>query len=89
MHFLNRTATVTMFAFLAASAWAEIGKAPDALFQNDETLQVTITAPLTSLVKERPKEDYLPGIFQFTEADGSVVDLDLQIRTRGHYRHRT
>ncbi len=89
MHFLHRTATVAMFAFLAASAWAETGKAPDALFQNDETLQVTITAPLTSLVKERSKEDYLPGIFQFTEADGSVVDLDLQIRTRGHFRHRT
>jgi len=89
MHFLNRAATVTMFVFLAASAWAETGNAPDALFQSDETLQVTITAPLTSLVKERPKEDYLPGIFQFTEADGSVVDLDLRIRTRGHFRHRT
>lgn len=89
MHVLNRTATVTMFALLAASAWAETGRAPDPLFQNDETLQVTITAPLTSLIKERPKEDYLPGIFQFTEADGSLVDLDLQIRTRGHFRHRT
>ncbi len=89
MHFLNRTAIVTVIAFLAASAWAETGNAPDALFQSDETLQVTITAPLTSLVKERPKEDYLPGIFQFTEADGSVVDLDLRIRTRGHFRHRT
>ncbi len=89
MHFLNRTAAVTVFAFLAASAWAETGKAPDALFQNDETLQVTITAPMTSLVKERSKEDYLPGVFQFTEADGSVVDLDLRIRTRGNFRHRT
>ena len=89
MRFLNRTATVTMFAFLAASVWAETGKAPDPLFQNDETLQVTITAPLTTLVEERSKEDYLPGIFQFTEADGSVVDLDLEIRTRGNFRHKT
>ncbi len=89
MHFLNRTATVTMFAFLAASAWAETGKAPDSLFQNDELLRVTITAPLTTLVEERSKDDYLPGNFQFTDADGTVVDLDLQIRTRGHFRHRT
>jgi len=88
MRFLNRTVTIATLAFTVTSAWAETGKAPDALFQSDETLQVTITAPLTTLVKERAKEDYLPGVFQFTEADGTVVDLDLQIRTRGNFRHR-
>jgi len=89
MRFLNCTVTISTVVLLTSGAWAETGRAPDPLFQSDETLQVTITAPLTSLVKERPKEDYLPGIFQFTEADGSVVDLDLRIRTRGHFRHRT
>ncbi len=89
MRFLNRTVAISTVVLLTTAAWAETGRAPDPLFQNNETLQVTITAPLTSLVKERPKEDYLTGIFQFTEADGTVVDLDLQIRTRGHFRHRT
>jgi len=89
MRFLNRTVTISTVVLLTIVAWAETGKAPDPLFQNNETLQVTITAPLTTLVEKRAKEGYLPGVFQFTEADGSVVDLDLQIRTRGHFRHRT
>lgn len=89
MRFLNCTVTISTVVLLTSGAWAETGRAPDPLFQSDETLQVTITAPLTSLVKERAKEGYLPAVFQFTEADGSVVDLDLRIRTRGNFRHRT
>ena len=46
-------------------------------------------APLTTLVRKRPKNDYLPGVFRFTNSDGSTVDLDLEIRTRGHSRHDT
>jgi len=61
---------------------------PDPLFQDNETLHVTITAPLTTLVRERPKDDYLPGVFQYTETDGTTVKFDLQIRTRGHFRHK-
>jgi hypothetical protein len=48
-----------------------------------------ITAPLTTLVRERPTEDYLPGTFKFTEADGTEVKLDLEIPTRGHFRHKS
>jgi len=89
MRFLNRTVTISTVVLLTTVAWAETGKAPDPLFQNNETLQVTITAPLTTLVEKRAKEGYLPGTFRFTETDGTVVDLDLQIRTRGNFRHRT
>ena len=89
MHFSNRTVAISTVVLLTAAAWAENGKAPDPLFQNNETLQVTITAPLTTLVEERSKEDYLPGLFQYTETDGAAVSLDLQIRTRGNFRHRT
>lgn len=63
-------------------------KAPDPLFRNDETLNVTISAPFTTLVRERPKEDYLPGTFRITDADGTELELDLEIRTRGHFRHK-
>jgi len=89
MRFLNRTITITALSLTLTAAWAQSSKAPDPLFQNNETLQVTITAPMTTLVEERAKEGYLPGVFQFTEADGTVVDLDLQIRTRGNFRHET
>ncbi len=89
MHFLNRTVTISTVVLLTTAAWAETGKAPDSLFQSDDLLRVTITAPLTTLVEERSKEDYLPGLFQYTEADGTAVNLDLEIRTRGNFRHKT
>jgi len=89
MHTLYGTILIATSIFLTLSASAQVSEAPDPLFQDDETLQVTITAPLTTLVRERPKDDYLPGVFQYTESDGTVVDLDLEIRTRGHFRHKT
>lgn len=82
-----RYQTLTLLTLLTLSASAEMTQEPDPLFRGDELLHVTITAPLTTLVSERPKDDYLPGVIQYTEADGSVVRLDLEIRTRGHFRH--
>ena len=78
---------VVLLVFLQAAASA--GDLPDPLFQDDATLAVTITGPLTTVAKERPKEDYVPGQFSFTEADGTSVSLDVEIRTRGHFRHET
>mgnify|MGYP001822409312 FL=1 len=78
---------VVLLVFLRAAASA--GDLPDPLFQDDATLAVTITAPLTTVAKERPKEDYVPGQFSFTAADGTSVSLDVEIRTRGHFRHET
>lgn len=73
----------------SVSALADANGTRDPLFQNDEILHLNITAPLTTLVRERPKDDYLPGVIQYQEADGSSVKLDLQIRTRGNFRHKT
>ena len=78
---------IAILALVATSAWADASKSPDPLFQIDAPLYVKITAPLTTLVKERPTEEYLPGVFQYTESDGTEVNLDLEIRTRGHFRN--
>ena len=84
---------LTIFIMLLIScAIAAPAKASDPtgpLFQDDKTLSVTITAPLARLIKERPTEDYLPGAFKFKETDGTTVELDVEIRTRGHFRHKT
>lgn len=74
---------------LILPAKADDSSLPDLLFQSDEPLDVTITAPLTTLIKERSKDDYLAGVFQYTNADGSTVDFDLSIRARGNFRHET
>lgn len=89
MYFVYRTFATLLLVLPAAAAAAEESKAPGVLFQDLETLEATITAPLTTLVKERPKEGYLPGVFQYSLADGTAVKLDIEIRTRGHFRHKT
>jgi len=88
MHFLYRTIITVGSGFLAASALADVNGFPDPLFQDNETLNVTITGPLTSLVRERPKDDYSAAVFEYTETDGTTVKFDLDIRTRGNFRHK-
>ena len=61
----------------------------DPLFAQDTVLDVTIPAPMTTLVRERPRESYLPGTLRYAEASGESRTLDIGLRTRGHYRHET
>ncbi len=58
------------------------------LFADDSPLVVTIEAPLTTLMKDRPDEEYLEGKFSFTSDDGLEHTVDLKIRTRGKYRRQ-
>jgi hypothetical protein len=89
MHIFCRTFAIVMFMLPAVTLLAEESKTPGILFQDVEILEATLTAPLTTLVKERPKENYLPGVFQYAVADGTAFKLDIEIRTRGHFRHNT
>ena len=82
------TSILFLFALTGLSAQAASGS-PDPLFQSDETLEVKFTAPFKTLVQERSKEEYLPGVFQFTDTDGTSLEFDVEIRTRGHFRHET
>lgn len=87
MRFLHCVLTLTTLTCLSFLASADEKSTPDPLFQNAEPLDVTITAPLTTLIKERSKDEYLAGAFQYTELDGDTVDFDLDIRARGNFRH--
>jgi len=84
----NRLAIVVALVLLVASAHAQVSGKPDPLFQSDDPLRVYLSGPFTTLIKERSKEDYLPGKIRYTEEDGTSVSLDLEIRTRGHNRHQ-
>jgi len=85
---LYRTAAILVFGFLATSVLADVNGLPDPLFQDNETLHVTITGPLTSLVRERSKDDYSAAMLEYTETDGTTVTFDLDIRARGNFRHK-
>lgn len=56
------------------------------LFASHSPLLVTIEAPLTTLMEERPKKEYLDGTLSFSADDGTQHTLDLKIRTRGKFR---
>jgi hypothetical protein len=70
---------------------AEFGDAADdsnkaPLFASHVPLQVTIEAPLYTLMKERPDSDYLEGTFTYVQEDGTDHVLDFKLRTRGNFR---
>lgn len=80
-------AMIMILLLVLAMPAAEAGPA-DPLFQDQSTLKVEITAPLSTLVRDRSETEYLPGVFAFKEADGTPVELDVQVRARGNFRHR-
>jgi len=60
----------------------------DPLFKDESTLNVVITAPLSTLVRERPEDEELPGTFSYRDADGAAVELEVLLSARGNFRHR-
>lgn len=80
-------AAISLLAWLQAGA--QTHSAGDPLFADDSTLEVTITAPFATLVRERPTEEYIPGTFQYADENGEAVTHDVGLRTRGHFRYQT
>jgi hypothetical protein len=79
-------ALFTISPYVAAQDGPEAGQAVAPLFASHSPLLVTIEAPLTTLMEDRPREEYLDGTFSFSGVDGTKRTLDLKIRTRGKFR---
>ena len=67
-------------SFSAATAIAVEPGDPDPLFGDDSPLEIRITAPMKTLLGERPNDTYLRGTLSYREADGGNVDFDVGIR---------
>jgi len=74
--------------FLLFCAAAVADSDGDPLFASNETLQVTITAPFTSLMRDRPNEEYVPAIFRYQDPAGDTVEFNIGLRTRGRLRRK-
>ena len=85
MQFIQCMAIILLCVLATPAVQAE---SVDPLFLDQATLSVEITAPLSTLVRDRLEIEYLPGVFSYEEPDGTRVELDVQIRTRGNFRHR-
>jgi hypothetical protein len=80
------TALLIVAASLAVASDSNHATDPAPLFAEESVLDVTIEAPLTTLMEDRPEEAYLDGAFHYTEPDGTAKTLSLKLRTRGNYR---
>lgn len=80
------TLLVVAWFLLVPDVFAEDTRGPDPLFQNTEILEVSISAPMSTLLKDRPEDEELAGTLQFKGEVGDVLELDIQIRTRGRFR---
>lgn len=58
----------------------------DPLFASNDTLDVEVEGPFSLLTRERPDEEELPGKFRYSADDGSLIEFDVVIRTRGNNR---
>lgn len=61
---------------------------PDPLFRADDALKVTITAPVSTLVRKRPVEEELDGTFSYRTADGAEEVFNIRLRARGNFRRQ-
>jgi len=81
---------IAFSAFLAISdeSPAQGDDAGQPVFDSHEMMIVRIEAPLSTLLKDRPEDEYLDGVFFYQAADGGEQRLDLKLQTRGRYRRQ-
>lgn len=60
----------------------------DPLFASQELLEARLVTPVARIMRDRPIEEYVPGTFSFTGADGEVVEFEAGVRTRGNFRRK-
>ena len=82
------TTVVVLFLLFQGTSSAQEADTSQPLFSSHALMQVRIEAPLETLLKERPEDEYLDGAFIYTELDGSEHRLDLKIQTRGRFRRQ-
>ena len=62
--------------------------AGDPLFAGHELLQITISAPFSSIMRNRSDEEFVPGTLSYSEPGRDPVVFDIGLRPRGNFRLR-
>ena len=81
----TRGLLITLLAAAPITALGQDGSGLP-LFADDARLSLRIEAPMRSLSRDRRDREELEGTLTYTDATGSEVTLDLQLRTRGNSR---
>ncbi|UCG88674.1 MAG: hypothetical protein JSW71_09095 [Gemmatimonadota bacterium] len=86
-----RLAAWYILGLATAHTGALTAQAPDTLgqplFESHEILQLTIQAPFKTIFKDRDQEsEEHPGTLSYVDPDGTRVNLEVKVRTRGKFR---
>ena len=76
-----KTVLLLVLFLVSATCWSAEHGGRDPVFASDEVLEVTLTAPFTTITKTRSEEEELPGTFTVGEKDYEVA-----VRARGRFR---
>jgi hypothetical protein len=81
---------IRQFVLIAAGIFivCEVSAAApvDPLFREHDVLEMTITAPIGTILRERSTEKYEPGKVSIIGPDGSASEFDVRVRARGNFR---
>ena len=80
---------VLLSSLAVAVAFADRnGDAPEKvpLFEDDEIVKVTLTAPFDEIQNSGTSEEELPGKLVYVDDSGNEVTLEIKIRGRGKFR---
>lgn len=72
----------------APASFAADKTKPPKIFSNYDELQVTLTGPWRSIMRNKKRDDTYPAIFSYTGADGAKHDIDVVITLRGITRRQ-
>jgi len=61
---------------------------PVALFESRDTLELTISAPWRSIVRDRDNQDPYPATLRYVDASGGLEHIELTVERRGKSRQR-
>ena len=73
---------------LCAEEKQDEGSKPAKLFSNDDTLNVTLTAPWRDIVRHEKNQEPYPAKIEYTDELGNAMSLDMTAQRRGLTRQR-
>lgn len=77
---------VLLFALLTSVCPVALHADGYPLFEDEDTLDLIIEAPMRTLLKEAKNKPVLPGYLRYLDASGSEVSIAIDITTRGRSR---
>jgi hypothetical protein len=84
----NSLSILVLLLFCATPLFGQDAAKPDKLFDRDDTLNVTLTAPWRDIEHDEKNQDPYPATIEFTDELGNKVTLDMTAARRGITRQR-